>query len=162
VTALAPGDELPVLLNLLRQLVDEPGFADPRDSHKRDELRRALLAHTRESRDDELELALPPNERCDGSLRDVDPDACVCLHRLPDGDRLALPLRNYRLRFAVVDNVRRRPVGLLTHEHPAHCRTRLNPRSGVHHVAGRHCLAFAGARVDRDKRLAGVHSHADL
>ena len=45
--ALAPGDELGVLVDRPEELVDEPALADPGDADERHELWRALRAHAR-------------------------------------------------------------------------------------------------------------------
>lgn len=70
-------------------------------------------SRTRASAEKQLELALAPDERCDGSLRDVDAEASAGLQRLPDDDRLALALCDNRLCLAIVDDLLRRAVGLL-------------------------------------------------
>ncbi len=89
---LAPIDQLPVLFDRVQELDQEPALAHSRDADKGDELRRALLTDARQSRDEQLEFALAPNERRDGSLHNVDAEASARLQSLPDGDRLALPL----------------------------------------------------------------------
>jgi len=66
---------------------------DPRHADQRDELRRALLAHTVERIADNAQLPLAPDQRRARLQRDVDAEARPRLQRLPDGDPLLLALR---------------------------------------------------------------------
>ena len=115
-----------------------------------------------ERRDEQLELAAAADERRDRPLRDVDAEARARLQRLPGADRLALPLADDRLGVAVVDRVRGRPVGLLADEDAVQRRSRLQARGRVDDVAGRHRLALARPRAERDQRLARVHRDPHL
>jgi hypothetical protein len=121
-----------------------------------------LLAHAREGRDQELELATTADKRCVRPAGDVDAKARSRLQRLPGGDRLALALPRDGFHFAVINGLGGGAVRLLANEDPVHGRGRLQPRGRVDDVAGGHALALARpgaeayqrfARVDRDPHL---------
>jgi hypothetical protein len=147
---------MPVFLDRSEELDNEPALADTGHADERDQLRRALLAHARKRRDEQLELAAAADERRDRPLRDVDAEARAGLQRLPGADRLSHPLANHRLCPAVVDRLRSRPVGLLADEDPVQGRGRLQAHRRVDEVACGHRLTLARLRAERDQRLARV------
>src|SRR5439155_27247094 len=73
---------------------------------------------------------------------------------------LALRLDGWML--AVVDALRRRPVGRLADEDPVHRRRGLEPRRGVDDVARGHAFAGVWPRGEVDERLARVDRDANL
>ena len=101
--ALPPGDELGVGLGDLEQLGDEAALADPGHADERDELRGLLSPRARERVGEQAALALAADERRPQPLLDVAAEARAGGDRLPDPDRLGLPLRLDRRRLAVVD-----------------------------------------------------------
>src|SRR5581483_9718457 len=70
--ALAPDDQLRVVLDDAGELVDEPALADPGHPGERDELGLALLPGAREGGCQQVELALAADERRAPGLEDVD------------------------------------------------------------------------------------------
>ena len=109
---LPPGDQLPILVHDPEQLPDEPALADPRHADERDELRlRAPPAPGRARRAAGRAPRRAPDERGAARPGQVDAVARAGLHRLPDGNRLGLPLRLDRRRVAVLDRALGRPVG---------------------------------------------------
>ena len=133
--ALSPGDELDVLVDRPEELGDEPALADAGHADERDELWRALLAHARQRRDEQLELAAAADERRRCRLVDVDAETGAGRQRLPGADRVALPLAEDRLGVAVVDRMHGGAVGLLADEDAVQWRSRLQARRGVDDVA---------------------------
>ena len=141
------------------ELADEPALAHPRVAHDRQQLRRAfalntaqrppeqieLLRSTDEPRPDELTLRCRPQHECG-----------------PRQHGLGLSLHGNLRRLAVLDDVAGGTVRRLADENPARRRRSLQPRAGVHDVAGGHSLAGLGRGRQRNERLAGVDADADL
>ena len=145
--ALAPRDELRVGVDDPGELVDEAALADARDADERHELRRALVARALERISEDAELALAADELGARLVRDVDAEAGARSDRLPDGDRLGLPLRLDRRRVVVVDACAGRAVRRLVDEDPVDRSGALQARGRVDDVARGHALA--GLRVAR-------------
>ena len=145
-TSLPPVRQLAAALDRLEQLADEPALADARDADQRYELRRALLSCPRERADEQVDLALASDELRPRLRREVDAEACACLHHLPDGNGLLLAFRLDRVVLAELDRLRRRAIRRLADEDPVHGRRGLEPRRGVDDVARRHALAGLGPR----------------
>ena len=161
-SALAPVDELGVVLDGLEQLVDEAALADPRLTDERHQLDLAGASRPLERVEQRVELAAPADERRPHAARDVHADACPCLHRLPGLDRLRLALRLHRLGLAVVDRFASRAPRRLADEDAVDRCIGLKPRRGVDDVAGHHALTLLGPRAERDERLPGVDADAEL
>jgi hypothetical protein len=142
------------LLDRAEELEDEAALPDPWLADQRQELGRVLLPDALERPLEQLELALAAHQRRP-RLDDVDTEPGTGLQRLPDIDRLGLPLRFDRGRIAVLDRLSRRPVGRPIDKHTADGRRRLQPGRRIDHVAGSHPLALARARAERDQRLTG-------
>ena len=160
--ALAPVDELGVVLDGLKQLVDEAALADPRLADERHQLDLAGALRPLERVEQRVELAAPADERRSHAARDVDADARPCLHRLPGLDGLRLAFRLHGLGLAVVDRVARRAPRRLADEDAVDRCVRLEPGGGVDDVPGHHALALLGPRAKRDERLPGVDADAEL
>ena len=96
------------------------------------------------------------------SLVDVDPEARVRRHRLPDGDRQRLPFCLDRWRLAVVDHVTRGPIRRLADEDAIDRSGGLQARGCVDDVARGDTLALGRASAECHDGLARVHSRADL
>ena len=143
------------------KLVDQPALADPRDPDERDQLRGPLLARAPEGIRQEVELALPADERGAGLLH-VDTEPRPRLHCHPGRDRLDLPFRLDGLSLAVVDLLRRRAVGRLVDQDAVHGRRVLQARCRVDDVPRDHPLALGRSGVERHERLAGRDRHAHL
>ncbi len=93
------------------------------------------------------------------------PNAAARLGGAPDRIGSGLSLRRDRLDVTHVhDRALRRAHRRLVDDHPADGRGRLQPRRGVHDVAGHDPLAALRPRAERDDRLPGRHgrSHRDL
>ena len=102
--SLTPGDELRIGVDDALQLVDEAALPEPGDADEGDELRRPLVQRAVERVAEDGELAVAADELRPRLVRDVDAEAREGdLRRLPDGDRLALPLGLDRRRLAVLD-----------------------------------------------------------
>ena len=95
-------------------------------------------------------------------MGDVDAGPCAHLGCLPDGDRLRLPLRLYRPRLLVVDDVSRGAIRRLVGEDAVDRRGALQAGRGVHDVARGHALALGGARIERDEDFAGRDPDPEL
>ncbi len=146
------------LRDQVAELIRETRLSDPGRSQDRDQVRTPLLDDPFPRPSKDLELALPTQHR-DGGERPL-----ADRHRgsdcVPDGDRTRLSFRHDRLRRPVLDGRPRAPIGLLTDHDSVHGRARLQTCGRVHHVAGDHRLAAAGAGVERHHRLARVHGDA--
>src|SRR5581483_8991624 len=90
--ALPPGDQVRVGLRDLEQLRDEAALADAGHADERDQLGRLLRARPVERVGEEAALPFAPDERRPELLLDVAAEARPRRHRLPDLDRLRLPL----------------------------------------------------------------------
>ena len=155
--ALAPGDQLVVLVHHTAELGHEAALADPGDADERHELRRAVATRTPKRVDEQVELVVAPDERRTGGGTQVDAEPRPRLDRLPDGNGLRLALCLDGLRLAVDDLALGRAVRLLADEDPVDRRCRLKASSRVHHVARDHPLTVARGGVERDERLTRVH-----
>ena len=119
------------------ELGDEAALADPRHSDQRHQLRRALLTHAPERRDEQLELPAAADERA-VALRETSTPKLERACRPPrHGSALLLPLPTTGSRIAVVDRVRGRAVGLFADQHAVQRRSRFQTRRGVDHVTRR-------------------------
>ncbi len=110
----------------------------------------------------QVELADPADQGHRRLLGDVDAEPGPRRHGLPRRDRFALSLREHGSRRPVVDRLCGGAMGLLADEHAVQGRRRLQPRGGVHHVAGGHRLAPGRPGVEVDQGLAGVDADAQL
>ena len=97
---LPPADEGRTELDPPEELEREPALSDAGLPDERDELRGALAANTIERFAQHPELALSPDERLVALLSKIDAAPRTRSLRLPDEDRLGLPLRLDRLRLA--------------------------------------------------------------
>ena len=147
--ALAPVDQVRVGVDPCVQLSDEPALADARHADDGHELRRPLLARAVERVEELVELAAPADER-GRRPGELDVDSGARLERLPDDDRLRLALDLDGIELAIVDRVRRHPVGRLANENAVHRRRGLQPRRRVDDVTRRDPLALGRPRVDGD------------
>ena len=88
--ALAPDDQLGVVVDDREQLADEPALADSRHADERHELWRALLARRGRARSRRSSSSRSrPTSGDAAPLADVDAEARPRRHGLPDGHRLA-------------------------------------------------------------------------
>ena len=146
-------DAAAVSLDERGDLAAEPRLADARRAEERHELRSLLGRRPVPERVDEVELAVPADERVRGDRplgrrkRRLDGE--------PRLDRLRLPLRLHGLERLVPDDVARGAMRLGSDDQPPGGRRRLQPRRGVDDVAGRERLPRV-LRADRDDRLARV------
>jgi hypothetical protein len=160
--ALAPVDELRVMLDRLEELVDEAALPDPGLADERHELGGADAPRALERVQQRVELALTADKWRPHAARDVDADARSRLYCLPRGDRLGFALRLHGLGFPVVDRVAGRTPGRLADEDAVDRGVRLQSRRGVDDVAGDHALALVRPCVERDQRLPRVDADAEL
>ncbi len=107
---LAPEDQVGIALDGLEELPDQPGLADPRYAHERQELGLALRPHAGQRVDQQVELLLPPDEWCLDVLGDVDAVSRAGLDRFEDRDRLGLSLGLDRLGLPELDRLLRRSL----------------------------------------------------
>ena len=159
---LAPGDEIGVFVDDAAELVDEAALADSGDADERHELRRSRVARAVERVAQDSELVLAADELGARLVRDVDSGPSPHLGRLPDRDRLGLPLSVDRRRLLVVDDRTRRSVRRLVGEDAVDRRGALKSSCRVHDVPRRHAFAFSRACIERDERLAGRDPDAKL
>jgi hypothetical protein len=115
---LAPGDELGIGVNDLRELIHEPALSHPRYGDERDQQRRPLVSGALERVAQDAQLALPAHELCARAVGDVDAEAGVSRQRLPDLDRLGFALRLDGPCLAVIDCLASRAVSRLVHQDP--------------------------------------------
>ena len=161
-TALAPDDEVRILLHGLEELPDEAALADPRDAHERDELDGALGAAAAQGVLQQVDLGPAAHERSRRALDDVDAEAGPRLDRLPRRDGLGLALCEDGVGGPVRDRAIRGAVGRLADQDAVDRRGGLEPGGGVDDVAGGHPLPAAGVGTEDDQRLAGVDAHPDV
>jgi hypothetical protein len=160
--ALAPGDELGVGVDDLRELVHESALSHAWDGDEGDELWRPLVAGTLERISEDRELALTTHELSARVMRDVHAEARSSSGCLPYGDRLGLALRLDCWRLAVLDRLPRRAIGHLVRQDSVHGCCALQAGGGVDDVSRGHSLAFRRAGPQGDERLPGRNSDAEL
>ena len=156
--AAVPAHVLGQAVDVLEELPREPRLARPGDRHHRDEMGLALTGRGVKELLDHAQLPVAAHERRLEAGRPLGAaDAADHPHRPPQRHRLDLALELAGARVLVDDRRLGRVLGRLAHEHRARLGHRLDPRGGVHQVAGHHPL---GGRADRDRRLAGEHPDA--
>ena len=160
--ALAPGDQLRFVIHEPEELADDARFPDARDTDDRDELRGELVADAAEDRAQQLELAVTAEERRLLALGEVNAVARHRIERLPDRDRVSLPLRLDSRGLAVSDRIARRAIGRRPHQHTVNRRRGLHSSRRIDDVARDHRLARRGTRADVHERLTRVHPHPHL
>jgi hypothetical protein len=160
--ALTPRKRLAILTDDLGELEDEPALPDAGNTNERDELRRALLPHTCKRRDEEIELALPSDERRPRLVADTDAGRRVCLQRFPSRNRLRLAPRLHRSNRPVLDCVPRSSVGLLADKDAVDRRSCKDSLRRIHDVSCRNRLPLARPAIDRDEGHAGVDGDSPL
>ena len=160
--ALPPADQLRLRLGDPRQLIQQPGLADPRHPHQRDQLRGPLRTDPGQRVAQHAELPFPAHQDRPGLMRHVHPEPGPRLQRLPDRHRVPLALRRHRRRLAVIDHRPRLAEGALADQDPVHRRGGLQPRRRVHHITRGHPLPLGRAGPQQDQRLPGIHRDPDL
>ena len=162
--ALAPGDELGVVLDDPEELVHEAALPDSGNADDGHELRRARGANATEGVAQDSELLIAADEVGTSLVRDVDATTSPRLGRAPDRDRRCLSLRLDGRRLLVLDRVTRGAVRRLVGEDAVDRSRALQASRGVDDVSRGH--AFTGFRtcVQPDERLAGGDgdSHLDV
>ena len=159
--AVPPVRDRGVALSLGVQLCDEPALADAGNAHDRHQLRRLVVAHALVGAEQQLTLSCASDERR-GRRAEVSADTRSRLHGVPHGHGLGLSLRLDGLAGAVLDRRAGRAECRLADEDPVRRRRRLQPRGGVHDVAGNHPFAGTGTSIERHERLTGVDADANL
>ena len=143
---LAPGDELGVGVDDLRELVDEPALAHPRDGDERDELRDSLVARALEGVAQDDELALAADELGARVVGDVDAEAragCRSPPRPGSARPCPWPRRQALRAYSIV--CAGRAVGRLVDEDAVDRGGALQAGGRVDDVAGGHPLALGRA-----------------
>ena len=149
--SLTPVGELAACLDRLEELVDEPALADARHADERDELGLAILPHTPERCDEDVELLFPADERRAPAALHV--DVRPGPQHLPDRNGLGLAFRVDPAPLAVFDRPVGRTMGRLVDEDPVDRGRGLKARSRVDDVARGHALAGLRPGSERDERL---------
>ena len=111
--ALAPGDELGALVDVLEELGAEPALAHARLADDRHQLAGALLRGALERPDQQRLLELATHERSGVRAGHVRAEAGARPKRAEERERLRLALHRHRLQLLVVEHALRLPVGLL-------------------------------------------------
>ena len=141
------------------QLADEPRLADAGVAHDRDQMRLAALDGAPIGREQELELALAPDECLVQATHAARAHERQRADDAAAGDAAALSLCLDRLRFVELERAARGGDRPLAGEDLARRRRLLEPGGDVHRVAGHERAALAGA-ADHD--LAGVDPDPQL
>ena len=155
-----PVDVLDDPVEVLVELPGEPRLADPGDARHRDEVRAAVLGCTVEHVLDQLQLAVPPDERRlePGGAHRAGP-AGDDAERAKERDRLQLALQLVSARIRVRDRLLGRAPCHLADQHRARLCCRLDPCRRVDEIARHHPLPLGAechgglARQHPDARL---------
>ena len=157
----APADDTRALCcDELCEFERDSRLADPGRAEDRDEVAPSLVDDAVPDSCENCELAIASDHR-NGRGRAL-PDGRRGAKSEPRLHRRLLPLRNDRLRRAVLDGAARPDVRLLADEHRPDRRRRLQTGCGVHDVSGNEGLATLGTGVECDDRLARVDRDAQL
>ncbi len=158
-SALVPVDQLDEPVDVLLELPGQPALADPGDPQDRHEPGTPVAGRGVEQLLEQAQLVLASDERGLETGRPAEPAAARDHSRGPPGRNRQLLAPQWLVAQRLVDDRRfRRPHGRLAHEDRARRRDRLEPRCGVHEVAGHHPLAVG---CERHGRLAGHHRAAN-
>src|SRR5439155_9000579 len=160
--ALAPVDEIRLLVQPLPQLSEEPRLADSRLADEGHEVHRLVAADAGVCLLEQRELRIAPHERGGAADLDVDSEAAARPPGAPKRHRLRLPLDADRVERLVVDLLTRRAVGEVADDQGSGLRGALQARGRVDDVACHHRLAELGAGAERDERLARLDRGASL
>ena len=153
-----PPDAFQQAVHVLEELPGKARLPDARWSDHGHEPAPPFAARRVEQLLQEAELVLAPDE---GRLQGLRPVPAAALghdpHRLPGRNRRGLPLEHLLAGRLEGDRGARGPLGRLAHQHGPRPGNGLQPRRGVHQVAGDHSLAHG---PERHRRLPRQHPGA--
>ncbi len=160
--ALTPPRQSRLSVGVGKQLGTETALAHAGLADDRHELARALLRRALECSDQQCPLELAPDERRRGRAGHIRPEAGLRTQRAPERERLRLALDPDRLQRLPVEDALGCPVGRLGDSDGVHRSNSLQPRCGVHHVAGHQPFAELGSGVEGYHGFAGVYPDPHL